>query len=89
MKSIGVPLLVNPSLPEDEATVLQKILASYQSTAYLRVGDQVLDLAVQQDVDQLRNADGQMVQIVADGGADAGELLTAVHSELVKRKCCY
>lgn len=52
-------------------------------------GRSVLDLAVQQDVDQLRDADGQMVQIVADGGADAGELLTAVHSELVKRKCCY
>lgn len=89
MKSIGVPILASTTLPENEAEVLQKILAAHQSTAYLKIDQNVLALSSQADLDRLNQHHGKMVQIVADGGPDAGDLLTAVHNELVRRKCCY
>lgn len=89
MKSIGVLLLVEAPLPTNEAEIMKRITDKFQATASFKVGQLTLNPTSQNDLEEIANHRGEMIQIVADEGADAGELLSEVHAELVKRQCCY
>ena len=73
MKVIGVQLLHKAELPEDEANRLKAIIKGYESTVQLKLGNEILDVTSQDDLNKLM----------------AQKLLSLVHTEFVKHGWCY